>query len=208
MKRLKIIAILRTNPIINNELYFDGILYYALRKYILKQNYYNLPRFSQKILKKIKLPIKRKNKVYLASKSCYKLKEKYIIYWRKRWNEISAQKWCINKRIYINQKYTKNYNFPIEISILKNNKIWWYVIGNKKIIIKLLKEVIGIGKEINQGYGLIKKWKIKETNHKGVRLFPIIYKKNLPKNEIIERSSCYPPYSNRKNIKECIWRKF
>jgi hypothetical protein len=206
MKRLKITIKLKSNPIINNEMYFDGILYFLERKKQLKEDYYNLPRFGKEKLKKIKLPIKRKNGAYLASKACYRLFKNYTNRWRKRWNELSANEWCENKRVYINQKTTKNYDMPVTVSLIKNNLLWWYCIGDYDRIDELMKHLVGIGKEINQGYGLIKSYRIEETTHKGVRVFPVIYERNL-RNEIIKTCRCNPPYGSSK-IKKCLIRKF
>lgn len=207
MKRLKITAELKSSPIITNELYFDGILYYCARKKQQGKNYYNLQRFKRQKLKKVKLPIQRKGQVYLASKACYKVLSKTINRWRKRWTELGTVKWCESKRVYTNQKVTKNYDAPVEVSHLKNNKIWWYAIGEKEKIEELLKEEIGIGKEIGQGYGLVKKWTVEESDHKGVRIFPVQKKEGLKQDEIIKYESCHPPYGGTPR-KECVIRKF
>lgn len=208
MKRLKITAELKSNPIINSDLYLDGILYAMARKKQMGSDYYNLPRFGKQNIEKIVLPLVRKNKVYLASKACYKVKKEYINRWRKRWNELSAGRWCENKRVYINQKITKNYDMPVNVTIVKNNKVWWYCIGDKNVIQELLNMSYYIGKEGNQGYGQVKKWIIEESDHKGVRSFPVIDEKNLPKNEIVKYGCCYPPYSRVDKKLKYVIRSF
>lgn len=211
MQRLKITAKLKSNLIINDELYLDGIIYSAMRKKQLGADYYNLQRFGEmqgNSIPKIKLPIQRKNKVYLASKACYKLQLEYVNWWRKRWDECSALEWCELKRIYTNQKTTKNYNYPIKVSILKNNEIWWYCIGDKNKIEELLNKCHAIGKEQGQGYGIVDKWSIEESKHKGVRVFPVIYKRNIKKNEIIFKENFNPPYTRQDKKVDCVYRKF
>lgn len=211
MTRLKITATLKSNPIIHGDLYLDGVLYSAMRKQQLGGDYYNLQRFGdmQKYsIEKIKLPIQRKNKVYLASKACYKLRQEYMNRWRKRWNELSADQWCELKRVYINQKNTKNYDYPVNVSILRDNKIWWYCIGDKERIIELLNECHGVGKEINQGYGLVDSWCVEPTTHRGVRLFPIIDDRKIKEDEIVIDATVNPPYTRRDKKTKSVYRAF
>lgn len=210
-QRLKITAILKSNPIINNDLYFDGILYFLTRKKQLGADWFNLQRFGEmekNCIPKIRLPLVRKNKSYLASKACYKLELEYINHWRKRWNELSANQWCELKRVYLDQKTTKNYNFPVNVKILKNNKIWWYCVGDRAEIERLLAGCYGIGKEIGQGYGLVHEWKVEPTKHKGVRVFPIICEQKLPDDDIISYQTVNPPYALQSKKQKCVYRKF
>lgn len=200
-ERLKITAVLKNNVVINNEMFLDGILYFALRKK-QENDYYNLPRFSEKKQNlNIRLPIKKKCNAYLASRAYYRIVKEYVDNFHRRFNEVDAVEWLEKKRVYLDQKKTKNWRKPLNVTVVKNNEIYWYVIGDRKKIEELLNIVKGIGKEISIGYGTIDYWKIESTTKKGTRLFP------STKNGIVH-AGFKPPYSSLKNKAMCRIHRF
>lgn len=208
MKRLLITAQLKANPVINDHLYLDGILYRAMRENVLGVNFYNLPRFSASQDDfRIRLPIKRKRGVYLASKAIYKIKVTYINKWRKRFQLMRAERWKDNKRFRIDSTYHKNYDMPIQVHILKDNKIQWVAIGEKDRIKRLLGTITSIGKKGAQGYGIVDRWMVEPTEKKGTRQFPVFHPDRLLDTDIPEHARAYPPYGHRKK-QICVWRRF
>lgn len=203
-ERLKITAHLKTAVVINDLMYFDGILLHSATE---NSNKIRQKRITEHRTMKIRLPLARRNRCYLASKARYKILRTDIIYWKKRFDTFQAEKWKDSQKIRTDSTKYKNYNMPMQVTIPKNMIINWIVIGDKKRIEELLKNVVAIGKKSSQGFGLIKKWEIEKTTKKGVRHFPVIYEKNLPKNETVEHTKCYPPYSIT-NSSPCVIRKF
>jgi hypothetical protein len=198
-QRLKITAHLKSNIILNDMMFLDGILYATKRKE--NQDYYIMPRFTgKKENLNIRLPIKKKCNAYLASRAYYRQIKEYVDFFRRRFLEVDASEWMKKKRVYLDQKTTKNWNKPICVKCLKDNKVWWYVVGDKEEIQKLLNNVHYIGKECNQGFGRVVKWEIEPTNKKGSRVFP----------SKTGKITCgfRPPYSNLKNKARCIIHRF
>lgn len=165
-KRLKVIAIMRSNPILNGYIYLDGILSFARLRSFLGDDYYSLP--SRGKIYNFDLPLMKKNGSFLCSYAKYK-KNEYVNKWRKRFDIKYALKYKDKKKVKINSGIYKNYNMPIIVNAIK--KISWICIGDKEEIGNLLKKVIGIGKKRSQGYGIVDKWIIKETDKKGKRHF-------------------------------------
>jgi hypothetical protein len=198
-ERLKITASIQGNIIINNEMFFDGILYFAKRNQ--DTDYYNLPRFAPKKQNlSVKLPLKKSQQVYLASRAYYRVIKEYNDFYHRRFNEVDAVRFMEKKRVYLDQKTTKNFRKPNKVFCLKNNEVWWYVIGDREEIQALLKNIKGIGKENGQGYGLVTGWKIETTNKKGSRLFPSKDGKLF--------KTVFPPYANIKNKRNCYIKRF
>jgi hypothetical protein len=204
-KRLEIVAHLSTYPVIYDNMYLDGILYFCYRKMTEGENYYNLPRFeTKKNLLNIKLPIQKEYDTYLCSMARYNKKNQQIVKYRKRTVENSLIKYCEKQRVYTDQKIYKNYDMPLQVT--KTKKIKWIVIGDKTEIAKLLEYCTHIGKKGSQGYGIVDRWEIKETTKKGLRHFPLsTWNKG---SYTIDISTYKPPYTNPKNKKTCVLQRF
>jgi CRISPR type IV-associated protein Csf3 len=205
MERLLITAHLKSNPIIYNNLYLDGILHHFEHERI--NEIMHRPHKPNEPTLKVIIPIKRQGDVYLCSKARYKPLKKYINKWRKRFDIQHAEKWKDKQKFRVDSTKTKNYNMPVEVTICKDNKVSWIVVGDKEKITKLLTNVHGIGKKNSQGYGLVEKWTIEKTERLGVRHFPVMLKSGLPDKEITEYTTYNPPYSvGQKRL--CVIRKF
>ncbi len=141
----------------------------------------------------------------LCSKAFLKGKESTHKYY-KRFDEESETFNC-KKKIETGKGKFKNYSNTINITHTK--EVYFYCVGNKELIEKLLQGITAIGKKISQGFGLVGEWSIEETEERNwldvnniLRPIPIdFFSKNNNKN--IKYVSYKFPYWYNGNKKKC-----
>lgn len=200
-KRYKVTATLKNSVVINGHLYLDGILSYARLKRAIGDDIYNLPESPDPI--EIALPLSQKDEVYLCSKARLYRQVVQPNRWRKRFDSTKAEKYMEPKKVDTARGIHKNYDMPISVTVTP--KISWIVVGDKKEIGLLLKEITHIGKKGSQGYGIVKKWSVELTDEKGERHFPV---EEIKEGDVAEFAAYKPPYWLPQNVKLCVIKDF
>lgn len=103
---------------------------------------------------------------------CFGHQHNNVNKFRKRFGEMFYLDYCKapNGMMRTSMGKFKAIDMPIVVS--NTESVSWIVLGDKKAISKLLKEIPTLGKKTNQGYGWVKKWTIEPTKQKGNRGFP------------------------------------
>jgi len=200
-KRLKVTAYFKSNPILNGYTYLDGILAYAKLRREIGDDIFNLKEEDDPI--EVDIPVQKDGQVFLSSYAMMLEKKEYVNRWRKRLDVVPATKYVKDKKVDTASGYYKNYDMPVAVQL--TDRISWIIVGDKEEIEDLLKDIYYIGKKHAQGYGLIDRWEVVETEEKGLRHFPVA---NVTKGETVEFTGFKPPYWHRKCIVTCAIREF
>jgi hypothetical protein len=206
-KRWKITAKLMTPLYAPDPLYLDGLIYHEMLRYFFGAWYYNLSSEQEVNLQKIQLPIQKSEKygVYLASYGNY-IGNTFVSKLRKRLDEVPAVDWCKAPKGLMRTSMGKYKNIDAPMILNNCKEISWVVIGDKKMLVKLLQNIQSIGKKKAQGMGIVESWTIEQTaqNYKGTRCFPVLdtgYK-------IDGFGRVFPSYHSYNNQQEFFYKQF
>lgn len=209
-ERLEIEAVLERPVYIVSNLYFDGLLFHEQLRYHLGPDYYNLninDTNSSGISLELDLPIqKNKERVYMASKAYWDHEIVFVSKYRKRFDDHHAERWT-NSRGKIRTSMGKFKNIDQPKKMILTDSLKWVVMGDKVAIRKLLDRITCVGKKKAQGDGLVKEWKIRPTNKRGIRSFPV-GKRDLKKCKEVYFGRCRPSYHNPNKHEYCHMMAF
>lgn len=191
---------------------FDGILAYAYAQEVLGSTNAQTQKLSyskDELIDFSPMPIvKNENGYFMASWMFYEKDGvvEYLSSWKKRWaNEYDhLSDFGKNKRkVRINNSKFKSQNIPIRLIDIR--ECWFYFQSEdvSRVAYLIQKHIVGIGKKISQGNGLISSFEIENINHdpfkKVIRPIPVATK---------TRDSVYigfyPPYWMSENQSFCI----
>lgn len=172
-ERLEIIAELATPICIYDKMHFDGFFTYAYKRYVYGKIIYDTHLIDNGSLQVAPvLPLYKNKGIYFASIAYYDILHEQTNKWRKRFDEHYAERYASSTvKIPTDRGKFKDYNQKIKI--ITTDQIKWIVVGNKHIIKKTLEFLPAIGKKTSQGYGVVKKWKIRNTSKPGERYYPV-----------------------------------
>lgn len=68
------------------------------------------------------------------------------------------------KRILLSGGPTKSYRLPLETIWLKNDRLWWYCVGDPDELFELLQAVGYLGKKRATGLGRVHRWTVRECD--------------------------------------------
>jgi CRISPR type IV-associated protein Csf3 len=150
-----------------------------------------------------------------SSFAVYQKEGEFIDYWHKRFDKEYERFLDIgNKKAVFSPQSGRfrSYRMPL-LGILTQN-ITWYCYGNPDETLRLFIDaaVTHIGKKRSQGYGLIKQWKVEETDEDYSEIGPdgglmrsmLMPPEGLQGNTIMRRYGIRPPYWHVDNIFNCI----
>lgn len=206
MKNYKIIFTLQTPIIFNNRPVFDAILSYCYAREILKDDF-GADASDYSFIDN--LPLKQNEKRWFYGSFMFYdegASAFLSIPAVKRWEERYAYLVCPSK---IELRRGKFKNELFNHQALDTKKVWFYFTTDKiKEIESLLKKhLIGIGKKISLGYGLIKNFEIEELNYnpfeKVIRPIPFDISKKEDSSNIVF-TGFRPPYWEPINQTYCI----
>lgn len=148
------------------------------------------------------LPIERIEKdgqwYYDCSFALFKILGEDSTNYNKRYDATFAEKHAdLGRSKVVTTRKGKYKNVRNILNIYLTNKISWYVNGDIKEIMKLLKHINYIGKKRSQGFGRIKKWEYEEVEENLCNLRPI------PNKNGNDFMSVRPPYFHQKNKCRC-----
>lgn len=171
-QRVEVIAELATPVAFYEDITLDGILSHAQKRYVIGQHFYDTHSVDLGITTEFPLPIKKDVGVYICSRPQYEKLYEGSVKWRKKFDEHMAEDFVdSNKQIYTTRGKLKEYNQKLRIVLIE--RISWTLIGDKEPIKQLLTRVNAIGKKTSQGYGVVKKWIVRDTNKNITFLYPV-----------------------------------
>ena len=196
---------------------FDGLLAYCFAKEVKQDKFYQKLSYTKdELIDFRKLPLGRHKKGYFyASSMQFDKGLEYIEKWRKRWDNQNDYKSDFKKakrKIAINKAEFKSYDMPIPLNVIP--KVWFYFKSSEiEEVIKLLhRQLVGIGKKISQGNGIIRTFEVEETKFNFDSIFRPIPKKfvtsdmmlNTNNKVVIAYCGWKPPYWLPENMTDCV----
>ncbi len=201
-----------TTPIVLSHpwIHFDGLIAHFLLKEILGNEYYLLPgRGPIDFTSVMKLPLlKNEYGFFHTSVSIFEPKRVFATRIYKRFDDKNIERTkSKKKRIYLGSGYFKS--FMISLPYIPARKVIFYCNGIETEIERLLKEVPGLGKKVDIGFGEIKSFKIKKIerdhslvkNGKAMRPIPAEFVESF--DEIVNMAY-KPPYWAKENVTLCV----
>jgi len=221
MKPFRIIAELLDGKVATTDGYLpiDSILSYAWIKINKPDELYNSNPNALSMEEMIipELPIEKREMAgewyWAASFAIYQAEGEFIDYWHKRFDKEHEQFLTGRKMTFYPQSGRfRSYRMPLPGDLTQ--RIVWYCYGNSAKTLKLLIDaaITHIGKKRSQGYGLIKQWKVEETDEDYSEIGPdgglmrsmLKPPEGLQGNTIMRRYGIRPPYWHVDNIFNCI----
>jgi CRISPR type IV-associated protein Csf3 len=163
---LRVTAHFRSNPVCDQWLPLDGILWSQLHRYLLGPEQAAQPGGTATELAREQMPLMIANPdsdawYYACSWAQPQpwWSAEYIAYWNKRFDMRESGMVDFGKRrgkVIIEQGKYKAYHMPMFAKVALQVK--WYCVGDRAYIERLLSCCTGIGKKRSQGYGRVSHW--------------------------------------------------
>ncbi len=198
----------------NGVIMLDSIVYHAW--FIKHAPWVFDDIYEEKNIGHVGLPFKQlpENR-WAASKGVYETMSETVEHYNKRpdffagdkSNYLKMDKGVINESAGVYRAYRN----PQLIRTVKNGKIDFYAIGHKNELQEMLSMMIGVGKKVSMGFGIVDKWEIEDidqdytTEHPDYGLMrPIEVEKSEKKYDCpIMMYAIKPPYWKNKNMRLC-----
>jgi len=221
MKPFKIIAELADGKIATTDGYLpiDSILSYAWIKSNNPDELYNGNPDSKTMEEMItpELPLEKREMAgewyWAASFAVYQTRGKFIDHWHKRFDK-EYERFLGGRKMtfYPQSGRFRSYRMPLPGDLAE--RIIWYCCGNPDETLKLLigAAITHIGKKRSQGRGLIKQWKVEETEKDYSEIGPngelmramLKPPEGLQGETVVRRYGIRPPYWHIDNKFNCI----
>jgi len=212
MSNYKITFQIKTPVSFQDTIMFDGIVAYAYAQDQMKGVRGQAQKLSyskDELIDFSSMPIiKHEDGYFMASWMFYEMDEmvEYLGSWKKRWanehdhlSDFGKQK----RKVRVDAANFKSYDVPIRLVDI--SECWFFFQSqNVQEVERLLsKHVVGIGKKIAQGNGLIKSFEIEELQHNPfdelIRPIPTI-----KRGDNVRFTGYYPPYWMSENQGFCL----
>ena len=202
----------------NGILMLDAILYHAwFMKYapqVLDGDHDD--EYMRTKVKYVGLPLRQlPDNRWAASKAVYEQIGTEIDNYNKRPDFFAGDKidYLSDKKGVIDDRagVYRAYRNPQLIRIVKDGILTFYAVGHKKEVQELLNLMIGIGKKVAMGYGIVDRWDVEEIDEDYTTEHPVyglmrpieVEKSDKKYNCPIMQYCIKPPYWKAKNMRMC-----
>jgi len=216
MKTYKITFNLQTPISFLERPTFDGLLAFCYAKELLQDKFAQKLSYDEKEhIDFSEMPLITHKKGYSMSSSMFLGKsEEFTERWRKRWDNRNDFKADFGKRlrkVQITKAEFKSYDMPYPLSAIP--KVWFFfqTENTEKVKYLISEHLAGIGKKVNYGNGIIKDFKIEESDFNFNSIFRPIPKNMATsgmmlnsKKVVFNYCAWKPPYWDTNNFAECV----